>query len=182
MHIRDLDLCYYGDGEYERALDADFWSVPLRAIGWLEHPHSFTRGDVPKALISRLKALVDQAPSDLRYRGIEECSFCLAEGLPPPGPIWSQENILIPGDGVVYAAPGGVVHYIEAHSYLPPSEFVEAALRCAACGSDEYCRALQEANAGVAPPLEWLSWERPGISRVMWRVKIRWRRLTRHWS
>jgi hypothetical protein len=54
----------------------------------------------------------------------------------------------------VYLAPGGIPHYIEVHSYLPPSEFVAAVLRCPDCGTNEYRDALRLANRGNEPPLE----------------------------
>jgi hypothetical protein len=32
-------------------------------------------------------------------------------------------------DGIVYAAPTLVCHYIQAHGYFPPEEFIEAVRR-----------------------------------------------------
>lgn len=32
------------------------------------------------------------------------------------------------GRGVGYAAPELIAHYVEAHDYLPPTEFIEAVL------------------------------------------------------
>ena len=46
------------------------------------------------------------------------------------------------------------MHYIQAHSYLPPSAFVEAVLRCPDFESEEYGKALRVANRGMEPPLE----------------------------
>jgi hypothetical protein len=89
-----------------------------------------------------------------RFRGGKTCSICEALGLTSPGPIWSQENLIIPGSGEVYVAPGGVVHYIEAHSYLPPEPFIRAALACPDCDSPEYLRSLRNANSGQEPPVE----------------------------
>lgn len=59
MHIADLDFCRYGRGPF----DADNWSVPLRAVGWLEHPRPFTSGTATSTMISKLKAMVEQARS-----------------------------------------------------------------------------------------------------------------------
>lgn|SRR5262249_9753796 len=153
MHTRDLDLCRYHTGPF----DADNWSVPLRAIGWLEHPHHFNAGPTPSGLIPRLQLLVKQtrdAYSHYIFRGGMSCSICESVGLHSPGPIWSQENIFVPGDGVVYVAPGGIVHYVEAHSYLPPKEFLDAVLRCPDCNSSEFRNALCAANAGTVPPFQ----------------------------
>lgn len=39
-------------------------------------------------------------------------------------------EIWVPGrEGCIYAAPTLIVHYVEAHEYLPPPEFIEAVLR-----------------------------------------------------
>jgi len=35
-------------------------------------------------------------------------------------------EIRVAGDGVTFAAPVLIVHYIEEHGYLPPPEFLEA--------------------------------------------------------
>jgi len=153
VYIADLDVCRYHGGPF----DPDNWSVSLRAVGWLEHPQPFTSGAVKSTVTSKLKAIADQtraAYPQYCFRGVMSCSLCLFAGLPSPGPIWSQENIFVPGSGVVYVAPGGITHYIEAHSYLPPPEFVEAVLRCPDCGSVEYREALRSANNGIEPPLE----------------------------
>lgn len=152
-HVPDLDVFRYHNGPFE----PKNWAVPLIAVGWLEHPQSFTTGNVTSSVISKLKGMVEQtrlAYSQYTFRGGKSCSFCLFAGLSDPGPIWSQENIFVPGTGVVYVAPGGIVHYVEAHSYLPPREFVEAVLRCPDCRSNEYRTALCVANGGIKPPME----------------------------
>ena len=50
MHFKDLEPCNYHPGP----LDDASWDAPFRAIGWLEHPHSFTIGTLPMELVSRL--------------------------------------------------------------------------------------------------------------------------------
>jgi hypothetical protein len=112
---------------------------------------------VPVTLVEKLASLVTQmrdAFPQYYFRGVAECTFCQAAGIASPGPIWSQENIIVPGEGEVYAAPGGIVHYVEAHAYCPPSEFVAAALRCPPCDSPEYLEALRKANDDVPSPME----------------------------
>jgi hypothetical protein len=153
VHVADLDVFRYHSGPFE----PQNWAVPLRAVGWLEHPQPFTTGNITSSVISKLKAIVEQtrsAYSQYTFRGVKSCSFCLFAGLSEPGPIWSQENIFVPGAGVVYVSPGGIVHYIESHSYLPAHEFVEAVLRCPDCRSNEYRTALCIANGGIEPPME----------------------------
>jgi len=55
-----------------------------------------------------------------RFRGLHECGLCAAKGLRVVEPA-SSENLVIPGSNEVYAAPGGIIHYISDHSYLPPT-------------------------------------------------------------
>ncbi len=153
MHVADLEICRYHTGPF----DPSNWLVPLLAVGWLEHPQPFISGALTSAAFSKLKALVEQtreAYPHYYFRGVKSCSFCLFAGLPSLGPDWSRENIFVPGAGAVYVAPGGIVHYIEAHSYLPPPEFVGAVLLCPACGSNEYHEALRLTNRGIEPPLK----------------------------
>lgn len=160
MHIPDLELCRYHTGPF----DAENWSVPLRAIGWLEYPHHFNSGATPSGLVARLQMLVKQARtaySHYNFRGGMFCSICKSTGLHSPGPIWSQENIFVPGNEAVYVAPGGIVHYVEVHSYFPPEEFIDAVLRCPDCGSSEYRDALYAANGGIVPPFEFTFSFRP---------------------
>jgi hypothetical protein len=152
VYIPDQELCQYHEGPFDSAN----WLVPLRTIGWIEHPEPFSTGAVPGELIPRLKAMIDKTRavySQYNFRGVKSCSICEFEGLPSPGPIWSQENIFIPSPSAVYVAPGGIVHYIEAHSYRPPEEFVKAVLRCPGCDSNDYFDALRKANRNVDPPL-----------------------------
>jgi hypothetical protein len=153
MYFADLDLCFYHPGP----LDAYGWQVPLRAVGWLEHPHEFTKGRAPHGLVAKIREMAEQTSviySGSTFRGLHRCSHCVAAGLQASSLSGSHVNIFVPGTTVVYAAPAGIVHYIEDHSYLPPREFVEALLRCPDCRSDSYRTALRAANRGVEPPLK----------------------------
>jgi hypothetical protein len=151
-HYRDLALCRYGDG----ALNADAWQVPLRAIGWLGFPFPYRLGRVPPGFRSRLDALVGGAERHsygCHYYGFHICSWCVVTQRIPPEQPWSQSSLWVPGNGVVYVAPIGIPHYVAAHGYRPPTEFIEAVMRCPEYGSTAYEAALTEANGGVVPPL-----------------------------
>jgi len=92
----DLELISCHTGPF----DAANWSVPLRAVGWLESPNPFNTGACPASLTERLKVLAGQVRSaypHYYFRGTMACSLCLAARLESPGPIWSQENIFVPG-------------------------------------------------------------------------------------
>jgi hypothetical protein len=152
MHYNDLAACHYHDGPF----DAANWNVPLVTIGWLENPHAYSTGGVPQAFIEKLRGLVLSARTvypHYYFRGGHECSLCIAANLAPPGPIWSQENIFVPGAACVYVAPGGIVHYVESHKYLPPQEFVVAVIHCPTYGTPEFQQAMREANRNQSTPL-----------------------------
>ena len=152
MYFEDLAPCTYHPG----SLDAASWAVPLRAVGWLEHGHGFAVGVVPATLVPRIGRLLglirDHFPHE-RFRGLHECSLCAARGC-RVAETASSENLLIPGSNVIYAAPGGLGHYISAHSYLPPPGFIEGVASCPDPGSRQYLEALRHANAGLEPPIE----------------------------
>ena len=126
MHYRDLTLYEYGR------------EVPrpnVLNVGWLSITQPFQRGEVSINFIRALRRLV-YSPVNL-YLGFHVCEFCPPppKGLSPDG-FWMSKpvpgttgngEIRVPGqNGVVYVAPVLVVHYVEAHGYVPPVEFVDA--------------------------------------------------------
>ncbi|HTN01487.1 hypothetical protein [Planctellipticum variicoloris] len=113
----------------------------LRAIGWLRGGQPFSTGDVEESLFERLKVLTSRALQIAAIPGIHQCDLCQFDG---PG---GSRNLLIPGDGVIYAMPELAIHYIAAHWYQPPEEFQRAVLTCPDTDSMEYKRALL-ANGG----------------------------------
>jgi len=100
-------------------------------VGWLDASHPFDRGPVPDGFADALLDIVD-GPHVNEYRGLHDCEFC------PPGtghithPRRSEGwlayyEIRVPtGPGVMFAAPALIWHYVTAHDYRPPAEFVEA--------------------------------------------------------
>jgi hypothetical protein len=100
-------------------------------VGWLGAGEDFPRGDCPDEIVRRLIALA-ASPRNLT-RGRHHCEFC-AVGSPvraesDDGTVaWlgNGEVHVRSGDGPLYAAPTLVVHYIQAHRYLPPRDFRDA--------------------------------------------------------
>jgi len=87
-------------------------------VGWLDGVHEYPKGSVQPALIAKMKSLA-KSPVEL-YRGFHVCEICRDSERRSNG------EIRVKHGGVTYAAPIGIVHYIEAHSYLPPVEFLQA--------------------------------------------------------
>jgi hypothetical protein len=112
-------------------------------VGWLDNVHPYAKGTVDARLIEKMKLLASN-PVEL-YRGKHICELCaeppdlVKTTLPnsvalDPNCSWarwvglrsSNGEIRVSGEGVVFAAPVLIVHYIEAHSYLPPDQFLKA--------------------------------------------------------
>jgi hypothetical protein len=115
-------------------------------VGWLDGVHPFPKGDLDRRLIEKMKLLATK-PAEL-YRGTHTCEVCVqpddvinARTANKSTPdfrsrwaIWakwaaqrsSNGEIRVASDGITYAAPVLIVHYIEEHGYLPPAQFLEA--------------------------------------------------------
>lgn len=152
MHYDDLVLCHYSTGPY----DAREWKRPLLTVGWIEHPHHFPIGDTEIAFQQKLATLVNGSRSNYPhyyFRGCYSCTLCVDSKVAGPNGIWSQENIFVPGDGVIYVSPGAIVHYVGIHRYSPPVEFISAVMDCPDYGSPAFCDALRKANGDYPSPL-----------------------------
>jgi hypothetical protein len=110
--------------------------VNVRNIGWLNSAATFPIGYVEPQLLDILKrAFVGDGKCDAEAVLIRSAQHCCEICGATPGfvelagkkkPLGASE-IWIPGEeGSFYAAPSLVIHYIETHGYLPPSEFLDA--------------------------------------------------------
>lgn len=92
-------------------------------IGWLARRHPFPTGKTSAAFRARLRQICQRVVK--RTRGFHSCDFCKGRVKPH-----SSAEIRVEGDGRVYAAPELVYHYVVAHAYKPPEEFIAALLAC----------------------------------------------------
>jgi hypothetical protein len=113
-------------------------------VGWLDAVRSFPKGLVAPRLIEKMKLLAAN-PVELR-RGRHVCELCIEPAdvvktfVPSMGKLidpncswlrWAEQRcgngeIRVAAEGIVFAAPVLVIHYIEEHGYLPPAEFLKA--------------------------------------------------------
>lgn len=109
----------------------------LRAVGWLERDRSFPVGRVEPEVYECLESLLRNPFQPLVSLGVHDCSLCLfrAEAR-------GAENLFVPAGEFVYVCPELILHYINAHSYLPPRPFCDAVLRCPDTRTMEYKRHL----------------------------------------
>jgi hypothetical protein len=105
-------------------------------VGWLAEGHPFSTGAADGRLVAALQQLV-ASPTNL-YRGWHFCEFCPSPmkmspgGIPVldllPGTTGNGEIRVTATNRITYVAPVLILHYVVAHGYLPPQEFVEAAI------------------------------------------------------
>lgn len=102
-------------------------------VGWLDKNHAYPQAEVPNGFAERLWHFCWN--SVLQTRGLHECAFC------PPTEhyvlercgveeqrLGSAEIRIFGQNGVIYAAPDLIYHYVVRHQYCPPAEFIQAVL------------------------------------------------------
>ncbi|MGC5286703.1 hypothetical protein [Micromonospora sp. DT231] len=121
--------------EDEPGLTDEPWpDLPLLNVGWLDAAHPFPTGAPPDGLMPALNDLAKTRAH--QTRGYHFCEICIRDmgedareairlGVIARG----SAEFQVQGNGVVYAAPQLLLHYVSAHEYLPPAEFCAAALR-----------------------------------------------------
>jgi hypothetical protein len=126
------DLTPYGYHTFQPIPDPK-----LLNVGWLDASVPFAKGPVDALVVPKL-LLLRRSPVNL-YRGWQGCPFGQLESPPSPCPypvsmlIGIEEISLANGEirvpsenGIVYAAPTLICHYIDRHRYCPPNEFLMA--------------------------------------------------------
>ncbi len=120
----------------------------LLNIGWLCSQHPYNRGECPRGFAERLLELCRRPANSMR--GFHICDLCqsnesreyhLAVGktIRTPQLIVQCKEFDVPlGNGEIhisgtsgrsFSAPTLIYHYVVAHSYRPPDEFIEAVMR-----------------------------------------------------
>ncbi|MEH1164036.1 hypothetical protein V6V47_01465 [Micromonospora sp. CPCC 205539] len=129
----DLTPYTYGEPHRQWPFEEPWPGLPLLNVGWLDAAHPFETGAPPEALMPALTKLAKVRV--WQTRGYHHCQLCVrdmgsdAEEAVRLGLIARESaEFRVRGDGVVYAVPQLVTHYVAAHEYLPPPEFCAAAL------------------------------------------------------
>ena len=111
-------------------------------VGWLGGNHEYPKGRVAGQVIEKLRQLATR-PTEL-YRGFHICELCSH----PKGLLaeadweWAKSRasngeIRVTAGVITYAAPVLIVHYIQAHGYLPPDEFLRAVTNASPKGKSD---------------------------------------------
>ena len=122
----------------------------VRAVGWLAHAHEYPRGPTSTEFVSALRTLRNSwgaifqiLPWWPAFMGMHRCELCQDHV--------DTGDIAVPFVDVLFVAPTMVVHYVEAHKYLPPSDFVRAVVACPDVSTPRYAAAIASiASRGAA--------------------------------
>jgi hypothetical protein len=80
-------------------------------------------------------------------RGLHRWVFC--------GSVYASGNLGVPSSEVLYVAPKMVAHYVEAHGYVPPAEFVAAVLDSPPPETEQYRQAVEQFRRTGPRPTEY---------------------------
>jgi hypothetical protein len=122
-------VTYFADLTPYRYLDVKGLSGRV-SVGWLDAGHEFPTGVVPEHLTLKLLRLC-RTPVR-QTRGHHPCPLCGRPSVSVPvvvdnHTLWlGSAEIEVPAQSKVYAAPTLIAHYITAHGYRPPDEFLDA--------------------------------------------------------
>lgn len=130
-HFDDLTECYHFGAENTRT---------LRAIGWLTNGRPFVTGKTDSVIFKKLKLLMRAPWQPWIFRGLHECELCQFDA--PSG----NANLFVPNGDFVFVCPELIVHYIAAHHYRPPDEFITAVRNCPQTSTMEYKKLLLESG------------------------------------
>jgi hypothetical protein len=131
-------MTYFPDMGTRTMIDA---GDHIRAVGWLSAKQPFADGEVPADFLARLREFANKWGASIdalgwgAYGGPHCCEFC--------GEFRSSGNFGVPSGELLFAVPQMIVHYVEAHRYRPPEEFIVAVLKSPIPGTHDY-RALTE--------------------------------------
>jgi hypothetical protein len=113
----------------------------VQAVGWLYIEQPYPQGTVPPAFADRLRQFAGRWAESTQALGLpmslgfHTCEFC--------GEARGYGNFGVPHGDVLFVAPEMIAHYVEAHRYAPPSEFIEAILKAPLPGTEEYRAAAE---------------------------------------
>ncbi len=128
-HYADLTPYTYSKGSADSVLKAT--GLPTLNVGWLEQGQPFTTGETSKEFQEKLREFCQPEYEALVTRGFHFCEFCNKGA-------YCHAEIRVLGAKAIYAAPVLIHHYVIAHNYKPPEEFIEATLSSEHPSSADY--------------------------------------------
>ena len=123
------------------------------AVGWLGSGRRYPKGRLTRQEHDSLVSLSHKPYVPVSTRGRHRCELSRpAFLLLPCFRALSNKDLFIPYGSRVFVAPGGILHYIEVHHYLPPEVFRRAVVECPPMGSKAYFAALRRTDWARVEP------------------------------
>jgi hypothetical protein len=131
----------------------------IRAVGWLSGRHPYPQGSAPAEFVERLTQFAERSAESTaafhwpKFFGSHTCELCPrpagrhAEDHRPEGHL----NFGVPAGDILFVAPALIVHYVEAHRYAPPPEFIAAVLAAPLPGTAQYATAIARITQAKGP-------------------------------
>jgi hypothetical protein len=125
--------------------------TPVLNVGWLEGD-DFEKGGTSREFQNNLFQFCLDPNIVMIARGFHECPYCNMSWINDHPDYGNNAHWMSIGDGeirvigksVLYAAPALIYHYVIAHHYRPPQEFIDAVLNGPQPGSDEHRAILKK--------------------------------------
>ena len=144
-------MTYFPDlSPYEYCGLKDDDVIPTVNVGWLDNSKPYPQGFTSELFKEKLFQFCQRDNAILFCLGYHECQFCENPFFPlevKRGEIITRlgnGEIRVIGQKVIYAAPTMIYHYVVAHNYLPPQEFVDAVLTGPSPASGEHKALVKE--------------------------------------
>ena len=100
----------------------DIWGESVRAVGWIDSEHEFTKGTVAQEFLLALNKHLENPFYIMDWmEGPRTCTLCQTSS--------AFGKMFIASDEIAYVVPQLIPHYVEKHSYQPPQEFIHAVLQ-----------------------------------------------------
>lgn len=119
--------------------DGDIGLLPL-AIGWLSRKWRYEQGNLPPEFIAQLLVYCRRPNLVCHTPKARPCPIC-RKRIEIDGVVYGSAEIRVIGEIDIFAAPDLIYHFVTAHQYKPPQEFIEAVTFGVGAGSAEH-RAL----------------------------------------
>lgn len=118
-------------------------------IGWLDANHEFSKGPVCDKFLAHLWSYCSKPVQ--QSKGFHLCELCNTPHYPQVAQrdgrqlrLGSAEIRVQGQNGIIYAVPDFIYHYVVEHNYQPPNEFIEAVLSAPLPTSPEYIEFLNQ--------------------------------------
>ncbi|EDS4738597.1 hypothetical protein WJW69_004356 [Salmonella enterica] len=134
-------VMYFEDNSEYTYFLPDGYTLPgVKNIGWLDCKHPYIKDEVGFDFINKLTAIILKDDDKISYavnkiRGFYKCGFCNDDMIK----ITNGEHVKYLGmsevwmpsicEGIYYAFPSLMLHYVEHHEYKPPEDFITSVLK-----------------------------------------------------